>query len=195
MSSTPNKTLKPHPEQDSAAILGELVARHRDFVGFLERRLGDRAAAEDILQDAFLRSLDKLATLQDPAAAVPWFYRMLRNAVIDRRRHTAAVGRALDALATELGGEALEEEPHRQVCRCVESVVATLKPEYQAALQRIEVDGVPVKDYASEAGITSSNAGVRVFRARSALRERVHASCGACAERGCVDCTCGSTDG
>lgn len=182
------------PTRDDA-IARELLERHREFAAFLERRVGDRALAEDILQDAFIRSLDKVKTLRSASAAVPWFYRVLRNAVIDHHRHAAYAGRALSALASELAGEALEEEAHRQVCRCVGDVVATLKPEYQAALSRVEVDGVPVKDYAGEAGITSNNAGVRVFRARKALRDGVHATCGACAERGCVDCTCGSGEG
>lgn len=181
--------------RDDGAIVAALVERHGEFVAFLERRLGgERALAEDILHDALLRSLDKVRALRDPSAAVPWFYRVLRNAVVDHKRRAASAGRALDAVASELASEALQDEGHRQVCRCVSDVVATLKPDYQAALQRIEVDGVPVKEYAREAGITGNNAGVRVFRARSALRSGVQASCGACAERGCVDCTCGSPD-
>jgi len=48
-----------------------------------------------------------------------------------------------------------------------------------------------VKDYADEAGISSSNAGVRIFRAREALKQ-VARSCGTCATHGCVDCTCAS---
>ena len=35
-----------------------LVANHRDFLRFVERRVGDRATAEEIVQDAFVRSLD-----------------------------------------------------------------------------------------------------------------------------------------
>jgi len=58
------------------------------------------------------------------------------------------------------------------------------------ALQRIDVDGVAVKAYADDAGISPSNAGVRVFRAREALRKQVARSCGTCAEHGCFDCTC-----
>jgi len=50
---------------------------------------------------------------------------------------------------------------------------------------------MPVKDYAARAGLTASNAGVRVFRAREALRKQVARSCGTCADHGCFDCTCG----
>jgi len=53
------------------------------------------------------------------------------------------------------------------------------------------VEGVPVQEFAAEAGITANNARVRVFRARETLRKRVVRWCGSCAERGCVDCTCG----
>ena len=61
---------------------------------------------------------------------------------------------------------------------------------YADALRRIEVDGLAVKDYVTEIGISSNNAAVRVLRARGALRKRIAHSCGACATRGCLDCTC-----
>jgi hypothetical protein len=34
-----------------------------------------------------------------------------------------------------------------------------------------------------------------VFRAREALRKQVAVSCGTCAEHGCLNCTCGESDG
>jgi RNA polymerase sigma-70 factor (ECF subfamily) len=37
----------------------------------------------------------------------------------------------------------------------------------------MEIEGVAVKDYADVAGISASNAGVRIFRAREALRGQV----------------------
>ena len=46
------------------------------------------------------------------------------------------------------------------------------------------------KDYAQRKGLTAGNAAVRVFRAREALKRRVAESCGACAEHGCLNCTC-----
>ena len=52
----------------------------------------------------------------------------------------------------------------------------------------------PSEEEAARAGLSAGNAGVRVFRARAALKKRVSESCGTCAEHGCVDCTCGSAD-
>lgn len=172
----------------TSEAVAALVANHREFLAFVQRRVGDRALAEDILQDAFVRGVDKLDSVRE--SAVGWFYRVLRNAIIDHQRRRAAAARQLDAFAHEqAAGEDAELE--RVVCKCVGELAGTLKPEYAAALRRIEIDGVSVKEYAAEAGISSSNAGVRVFRAREALRKQVARACGTCAEHGCLDCSCG----
>ena len=170
----------------------QLVDNHRQFLGFLERRLGDRALAEDILQDAFVKSLQKEDDARDETASVAWFYRTLRNAVIDHYRRTGARGRALATRAREMEGAA-EPPPelHDAICGCVTRLASTLKPEYEAAIRRIDVEGAPVQDFAAEAGITANNASVRVFRAREALRKQVRASCGTCADHGCLECSCG----
>ena len=70
------------------------------------------------------------------------------------------------------------------------SKAATLKPEYEAALREVDVEGTAVTAFAERHGLSPSNAGVRVFRARQALRQRVRQSCGTCAEHGCLNCTC-----
>lgn len=170
-------------------VVATLVANHREFLRFVERRVGSRALAEDILQTAFVKNVDKLDTIRD--TAIGWFYAVLRNAITDHHRRTAAAERRLDALASEAETTAAhDDELAGVVCRCVAELAATLKPEYAEALQRIEVEGVSVKAYAEELGISSSNAGVRVFRAREALRKQVARACGTCADHGCLDCTC-----
>ncbi len=168
-----------------------LVDNHRAFLRFLERRVGSREEAEDILQDAFGRSLDRVEAIGDDESAVRWFYRVLRNAVVDHYRRQAAAGRAAEAAAREFDETVAPPELEREICGCVRQLAGTLKPEYAAALQQVDVEGVPVKAFAERTGISASNAGVRVFRAREALRKQVVTSCGTCAEHGCLDCTCG----
>jgi RNA polymerase sigma factor (sigma-70 family) len=173
------------------AVVDKLVGNHREFLRFLERRVGSRAEAEDILQEAFVKGVERGDSLRDGESAVAWFYRILRNALIDRYRRGGSAARALQAFVHEIDGAA---EPaadmQNAVCACVRSLSDTLKPEYAQALQRIDVDGLSVQGYAAELGIQANNAAVRVHRAREALRKRVIASCGTCAEHGCLDCTC-----
>ncbi|HEY2031837.1 MAG TPA: sigma-70 family RNA polymerase sigma factor [Myxococcales bacterium] len=172
-------------------LLATLAEHRRGFLSFLERRVGHRETAEDVLHDAFARSLDKLP-LTSGESAVGWFYRVLRNAVVDHYRRGGASERALAAFTQELDQQSEPSLDDRDaVCRCVSRLAETLKPEYALALRRIDLEGVSVRDFAVEAGISPNNAGVRVFRARETLRKRVVSWCGSCASQGCVDCTCG----
>jgi RNA polymerase sigma factor (sigma-70 family) len=176
-------------------VLEVLVENHRRFLAFLERRVGSREEAEDILQDAFVRSLekDRVDTLRDPEAVIPWFYRLLRNAVIDHHRRRGAEDRALAYAAgtADAAAPGADEKLRDEVCACVASLVETLKPEYAAAIKRVDLDGAPVVEFAREAGITANNAGVRLHRAHEALRRQLALTCGTCASHGCLDCACG----
>lgn len=184
------ETSREGAEDARSAAVATLVESHREFLRFLERKVGNRAIAEDILQDAFVRGIGRIDSLRDEESATAWFYRTLRNAVVDHFRRKGASERAMAALAAELDEAAQPEVEHRAVCQCVRALAGTLKPEYAAAIQRVEVDGLSVQAFAEEASITANNAAVRLFRAREALRKQVVASCGSCAEHGCLDCTC-----
>ena len=163
---------------------------HRTMLAFVERRVGDRVTAEDIVQEAWAKADVK----EDDVPAKAWMYRVLRNAIIDRARRAGTQARGLEAFAQELeatGADVMSLEADRAVCQCIGELARTLPVDQAQALSRIELDGIAVKDYAEEAGITASNAGVRVFRARQALKKRVVEACGICAQHGCVDCSCG----
>jgi RNA polymerase sigma-70 factor (ECF subfamily) len=156
----------------------------------LERRVGSREAAEDILQDAFTRNLAKVEDVSEEAL-IPWFYRTLRNAVIDHHRRRATAEKAYEAFAKEIGtAENPPEDLYGEICTCVRRLASTLKPEYAEILEAVDVNGTPVKAFATEKGVSPSNAGVRLFRARAALRRRVIEFCGVCAEHGCFNCSC-----
>lgn len=188
-------------EAPSRKVAEQLVENHREFLRYVERRLGNRAIAEEILQEAFVRSLDRADEIRD--SVVGWFYRVLHNAVVDHQRRQSVAIRRLDDFAAELETAAQTETETRatgseltdMVCGCVSRLADTLKPEYADALRRVEIDGVPVKDYAEALGISASNAGVRIFRAREALRKQVARSCGTCADHGCLDCNCAAAPG
>ena len=171
--------------------LNILLEHHRAFLRFLERKVGDRALAEDILQDAFVKVVARPDQAPPDEALVPWFYRNLRNATIDRYRRGGAASRALEAFAREMETAQMPSADLKaELCACIGRLTATLKPDYTDVLMAIDVHEQPVKAFAQERGLTATNAGVRVFRAREALKKRVRECCGVCAEHGCNDCTC-----
>ncbi|MDP1572602.1 MAG: sigma-70 family RNA polymerase sigma factor [Vicinamibacterales bacterium] len=181
---------------DAVAPVTTLLENHRAFLRYLERRVGDRALAEDILQEAFAKVVARPEQTPTDEAIVPWFYRTLRNAAVDQFRRRGAADRAHEGFARELEThQAPSPEMAAEICACVSRLATTLKPEYAEALEAIEVRGTPVKAFAETIGLSPGNAAVRVFRARAALKKRVTESCGICAEHGCLHCTCGQRSG
>jgi RNA polymerase sigma-70 factor (ECF subfamily) len=179
-------TARPSPE-----VVAVLVENHRRFLKFLERRVGSREAAEDILQDAFIRGLTRGSQIDDAESALAWFYRVLRNAIVDHWRRKGAEQRAVERAA--VSGDERTDDPELMdtVCACAGELIDTLSPEYGTVLRRVDLNGASVKAFAEETGITANNASVRLFRARRALLKQVQRSCGTCADHGCLDCQCG----
>jgi RNA polymerase sigma factor (sigma-70 family) len=171
-----------------------LLESHSRFLDFVERRVRSRDVAEDILQDAFVRSLDRAPPLQKMDSVTAWFYRVLRNAIIDYRRRQSSRRRAYDRVAVEFNESvpAVDQELEAVVCACVMALLDTLKPDYATAVRRVDLEERSVRDYGAEAGITPGNAAVRLHRAREALRRQLARSCGSCLTHGCLDCRCGA---
>lgn len=166
-----------------------LVDNHRRFLMFLERRVGSRAAAEDILQDALVRGIEKGGAIRDDESVVAWFYRVLRNALIDDQRRRATALRGTAQLLHE-PSDRDDPELKNEICGCMTDLIGTLKPEYASALGAVDLSEGTLASFAEREQITPNNAAVRLHRAREALGKQLRASCGTCADHGCLDCTC-----
>jgi RNA polymerase sigma-70 factor, ECF subfamily len=171
--------------------LQELLEHRKKFVSFVEKRVGSKDDAEDIVQSAFIRGLQKGESIRDDESTVAWFYRVLRNAIIDHYRRNAARQRKNEAWGKEFIDKVEPDEGIRnEVCQCINPVLDSLKPEYRDTLRLVDLEDQPLRAVAEQSGISENNAAVRVHRARRALRQRVTQTCGACATHGCLDCTC-----
>lgn len=177
-------------------VVGTLLANHRRFLDFLTARVGSREDAEEILQEAFVRGLQKAGDIRDDENAVAWFYRLLRNAVIDHYRRIATSRKSLEAYAREAPetDTGLDADLERAVCACVNDLIPVLKLEYADLIRRVDLGGADVTSAADALGITPGNARVRLHRARAALRDELQRSCRTCATHGCLDCTCSRAD-
>lgn len=168
-----------------------LLGHRAEFLAYLRKQGASDAQAEDLLQSALVRGLEPWAAAPADEKLVPWFYRVLRNALIDDARRAAAAGRALARYAHE-APDAHTPVEARRICRCAHQVLAALKPTYAELVEQVDLGGVSVEDAARRAGITPNHAYVRLHRARKALRERLESICGQCAtgEGRCSDCYC-----
>ena len=138
-------------------VVRVLVENRARFLAFLQRRTGSREAAEEILQVAFVRSIEKGDSLREDESAVAWCLRLLRNALIDRHRRSGAEQRAMSRHAQNGEHETVEADDAEltsEVCTCMHSLMPTLKPEYADVLCRIDLEGAPTDGVAKEIGIS-----------------------------------------
>lgn len=171
--------------------IANLIDQRTRFLSFVQRRVKDRTTAEDILQMSYVRALSHAETLKAGQSAEAWFFRILRNAVIDHYRHKAVEARTFESW--EPGTEPPSSTPDlapSNLCQCVSGALREMQPGYQAILREVDLAEVPLSTFAQRTGITRGNAAVRAHRAHQSLRKKLIDHCGPCAESGCLDCSC-----
>jgi RNA polymerase sigma-70 factor (ECF subfamily) len=97
------------------------------YLAFLERRVGSRALAEDILQSALVKALERGGQIKSSDASKAWFYRLLRNAVADNYRYERTANRILEQWSREAPSNQYPLEPFElEGCSCIGGLLATL---------------------------------------------------------------------
>jgi RNA polymerase sigma factor (sigma-70 family) len=189
-----------HPVEPLTSVpTGNMVRRlleHESaFRSFLRRRISDEALVEDLLQQSFVRAVEHQHSLRNDDSVVAWFYRVLRNTVIDYYRSHGAESRRDEAFLQELTHLGEDKEPpldemKAAVCQCLHDVMPELRSNYSELLRRIDLEGEAPAKVAHDLNITLNNLTVRLHRARQALREGLEQSCGVCSQHGCLNCSC-----
>lgn len=149
-----------------------------DFAGrlgqFIRARVADPAAAEDILQDVFVKIQGKIDQLKDPAKLQSWLFLLTRNAIIDHyrsRKDTSEVPETLPAEPPEHDDEA--DGLKASFRRMIES----LPEPYREAIRLTEFENLTQKELAGRLGISLSGAKSRVQRGREQLKQMLLDCC------------------
>ncbi|MDO9116750.1 MAG: sigma-70 family RNA polymerase sigma factor [Nitrospira sp.] len=176
-------------------LMRRLLAEESAFRAFLRKRLSDDALVEDLLQESLVKAVERGHELHHHDSAVSWFYRILRNAVVDYYRSHAADRRKVDGLLDELvtlGEDKMPglDEVRPTLCACLAPLVTQLRPAYAELIRRVDLEGESPAAVARELNVTSNNLTVRLHRARQALRATLEQTCGICTKHGCLNCTC-----
>ena len=135
----------------------------------------DHDEASDIVQEVFLRAIQRLDSLDDPARFRPWIYAIARNAGLDHvrqsRRRLGLPGlntEAQDPVDTDAGPEMLAEV--RELAERVRLGIMRLSPRDATLLAMVCTLGFTPTDVAGALGMTPTAAKVAIHRARQRLR-------------------------
>jgi RNA polymerase sigma factor (sigma-70 family) len=179
--------------QSPARLNRALVSDRKAFLGFLIKRLGNTADAEDVLQDFCIRVLARKDQLRDAERMDAWLYSILRSSLNDFYRKTGRRERLGEAYAREpqdTPAAADASEAFAHICACVRELVPDLRPADADLIRKIDIEEDSRKSVAASLGVASGTLAVRLHRARVALRDRLLGHCGYCCEDSFEDCSC-----
>ena len=141
--------------------------------GNIVKQVRDDDAADDILQEVFLKVHKSLHTVKSQCSITAWLFRIAANAVADHYRSQ----KPWEELPEELAAPEPERDYTAELASCLQPLIADLQEKYKSALLLSEIQGLPQKEVARRLGISLSGAKSRVQRGREKLRLRLLDCC------------------
>lgn len=157
-------------------------------------RLGERARAEDAVQESLLAALAARKTFRGASAEKTWLFGILKHKILDQFRRSARealiedddeadalIERAFDASGSWRLRPAAWQDPESDVERgefwvMLDHCIGGLPEKLATTIRLVEVDELDSEEACKALGITATNLWVRLHRARLALRECIERS-------------------
>jgi RNA polymerase sigma-70 factor, ECF subfamily len=175
------------------ALYELLMRRHNQRLYRVARAiLRDDAEAEDVMQDAYVRAYQNLASFEGRAKFVTWLTRIAVHEALTRSRRRLRF-QAFDP-ADESNGEIMQSPPSstrspeqqaydRELAAVLEKAVLSLSEDHRLVFVLRDLEGMTTEETAHCLNLTEENVKVRLHRARAGLRKRLYRVAGATASR------------
>jgi RNA polymerase sigma-70 factor, ECF subfamily len=172
---------------DRAAIESLLVRAQETAYRFSLLVCGHPEDAQDVMQDALLKTYQHVGKIKEPEAFRTWLYTTVRNACLMKRRKRAGEPSDFvslqDGIQTSEGRVAVDvpdsSRPidQRLIDGWVDSrlreALKALPPSYRMIIVMREIEGLSTKEVAAIAGLSEANIKQRLHRARMMLRKQL----------------------
>jgi len=169
------------------AAYRELLSRYeRPVFSLIYRMVRDRALAEDLAQETFIKVLNALDTYRPEFKFSSWIFKIANNAAIDQLRKREVDTLSLDGApgartadeveatalqAVDRGESPLAELESRELGTEIERAIGRLRPEYRTAILLRHVEGRAYEEIAEVMDLPLGTVKTYIHRARLELRE------------------------
>lgn len=161
--------------EDVARDLARPIAR------YLERYVGDRAVAEDLLQETLMRMNKGLSSFAGRSSIKTWAFSIASRVAADYFRHPERKARVVELNEVAELVDADRAFDERMVVdemnECVRGVIDSLPDPYRAALILHDLEGLSAEQTAEIADCSVASAKIRIHRARLRLKEALKDQC------------------
>jgi RNA polymerase sigma-70 factor (ECF subfamily) len=160
-----------------ACVSAAWQAHEGELRGYLRHRLADADAADDVLQDVFVKAVrhgQGFCTLDNPRA---WLFQVARNALVDRARTGHTTEPWPEGPAEPAAPAPDAPAPVDALAGCLTRALGELSQEDAAILRACDLEGQTQRAFASAHGLGLPAAKSRLLRARRRLRDRLITAC------------------
>ncbi len=183
-----DEALVKRAQRGDMTAFGDLVRRHQNAVFALTSRMcRDRAVAEELAQEAFLKALEKLHQFRRASRFYTWLFRIATNLVLSHRRRVGTVrfhafsDGADDDAAVSRGGQfaqSREAGPHEQAVagerqQALLAALDEVDPTFRIVLVLRDMQDLDYGEIADILAVPVGTVKSRLFRARRDLRSRL----------------------
>lgn len=159
-------------------VVSAWTSHESELRGYLRHRLADQAAADDVLQDVFVKALRHQAAFCSLKSPRAWLFHVARNALVDRAR-TAHPAEPIEDHADRLEAPAPElPDPVDALAACLAAALDGLPAQDAAILRACDIDGQSQREFAEAHELTVPATKSRLLRARQRLRGQLTIACG-----------------
>lgn len=148
---------------------------------YLERMVGNRATADDLLQETLLRIARGLPGFEGRSSVKTWAFTIATRVATDHFRRPETRARIVDVEKTpEIPDSELDVEDRiviDEMNSCVREVIDSLPEDYRAALVLHDLQGLTAAATAEASGCSVATAKIRIHRARARLKKALGAEC------------------
>lgn len=165
----------------------ELLERYeRPVFSLVFRMVRDRATAEDLAQEAFVRAFQALGTYDPTRKFSSWLFKVANNLTIDhlrkRKLETISIHGSPHAHSPEAemrsrvtlespGEDPVQFTENRELGGQIEEAIGRLRPEYRTAILLRHVEGYGYDEIAEIMEVPLGTAKTYIHRGRSELKE------------------------
>jgi RNA polymerase sigma-70 factor, ECF subfamily len=170
----------------SQSAFEQIVRRYqRPIVSLIARMMGDRAVAEDLAQETFVKAFRSLAAFDTTRRLSSWLFRIAHNTAIDAMRRSRPPPASIDAphVMSDAAGRnepATPPEPdpveRQQLGLALEAALARLRSDQRAAIVLRYENGLSFDEIGTVLGVPEVTARSHVHRARKELARLLTAS-------------------
>ena len=173
------------PAQVTLTEAGTLFTAYHDRIcRYIHGMVRNRAEAEDLTQETFLRAHCRQDALRDPKAVRGWLYRIATRVCVDRLRQRTRRSVIDGGVEPQQEERAAAQIPSAQECTeraetsaCVQRCLDYLPDTYRAVILLYEAHGLTTAEIAELLEISVATVKIRLHRARRRLQEVMEIGC------------------